>query len=144
MLIELEFHPPNTIFHCIWSLLPRHIDPRHTVPMKWSSTWLLTRPPQTSWLSGWILTPRLSQVHYIHNQPMLITHGSSPAYSVFFTPQRTASGPLSIVRPGKWSTSTTPQMTWSIRRYCSILSSKGSPSSMSSTLSCPAPSSPLW
>lgn len=61
-----------------------------------------------------------------------------------WTTQRTASGPSSIVQPGRWSTQSIPRMTWSTRRSCSIWSSKGSPSSTSSTSSCLARSYPHW
>lgn len=61
-----------------------------------------------------------------------------------FTTQRTVSGPLSIVQPGRWSTHGIPQMTLNTRRSCLIWSSKGSPSSTSSTSSCPARSYPHW
>lgn len=71
------------------------------------------------------------------------TQKSASAYSAFTT-QRMASGPSSIVQPGRWSTHGIPQMTWSTRRSCLIWSSKGSPSSTSSTSSCPARSYPHW
>lgn len=71
------------------------------------------------------------------------TQKSASAYFALTT-QRTASGPSSIVQPGRWSTHCIPRMTWSTRRSCLTLSSKGSPSSTSSTSSCPARSYPHW
>lgn len=71
------------------------------------------------------------------------TQKSALAYCALTT-QRTASGPSSIVQPGRWSTQSIPRMTWSTRRSCSIWSSKGSPSSTSSTSSCLARSYPHW
>lgn len=78
-------------------------------------------------------------------QPFIIfwTQKSAPAYSAWTT-QRTESGPSSIVQAGRWSTHGIPQMTWSTRRSCLIWSSRGSPSSTSSTSSCPARSYPHW
>lgn len=71
------------------------------------------------------------------------TQKSALAYSALTT-QRTASGLSSIVQPGRWSTQSIPQMTWSTRRSCLIWSSKGSPSSTLSTSSCLARSYPQW
>lgn len=124
----------------IYSTKSSKSDPRRIVPMRWTSSWPSEK--RTRLLSGWTLTQKLSQVH---KRPFVIfwTQKSASAYSAFNT-QRTASGPLSIVQPGRWSTRGIPQMTWSTKRSCSIWSSKGSPSSTSLTSSCPARSYPRW
>lgn len=138
-LLNVTFLPMQDLVR-IYSMKSSQSDPRRIVPMRWTSSWPLEKNKRL--LSGWTLTQKLSQVH---KHPFVIcwTQKSASPYSAFNS-QRTASGPLSIVQPGRWSTRGIPQMTWSTRRSCSIWSSKGSPSSTSSTSSCPARSYPRW
>lgn len=110
-LLNLAFLPMQDLVR-IYSMKSSKSDPRRIVPMRWTSSWPSEKKKRL--LSGWTLTQKLSQVR---KHPFVIfwTQKSASAYSAFNT-QRTASGPLSIVQPGRWSTRGIPRMTWSTRR----------------------------